>query len=160
LRQLIGYSNLHQFRLQDSKTGTVLVGEGKQLMLQPGINKLNKLKLMKIKLLLMAAIIGAASMSAHAGVRIGLSIGLPIPRVVVVAPAPAVVVAAPVVYAPPVVVAPAVCPGPGYIWAPGYWSVNSYGRVWIGGGWRYHAAPARYAFGYGHAYDHGYGWHR
>jgi hypothetical protein len=34
---------------------------------------------MKIKILLMAALIGAAAMSANAGVRFGVSVGLPLP---------------------------------------------------------------------------------
>ena len=102
---------------------------------------------MKTKLILLAAVIGAATtLSAHAGIRFGLSIGLPIPAPVVVV-APPVVVAAPVCAAP-VVVATTVCPGPGYAWVPGYWSVNGYGRVWVGGGWRYHAAPVFYGHGY------------
>jgi hypothetical protein len=115
---------------------------------------------MKTKILLMVALLSAASLSAHAGIRFGFSIGLPLP-VVVAAPAP-VVVAPPVVYAtaPAVVVGAGACPGPGYVWAPGYWSVNSYGRAWVGGGWRYHAAPAVYFHGgYGYGYGHG-GWHR
>jgi hypothetical protein len=117
---------------------------------------------MKTKILLVAALLGAASLSAQAGVHVGISFGLPLPLpVVVVHPAcpPPVVVAAPI--CPPPVVATAVvatppCPGPDYAWVPGYWSVNSYGRVWVGGGWRYHGAPIVYRHGYG--YGHGYGW--
>ena len=115
---------------------------------------------MKTKILLVVALLSAASLSAHAGIRFGFSVGLPLP-IIVAAPAP-VVVAPPVVYAtaPAVVVGTPACPAPGYVWAPGYWSVNSYGRVWVGGGWRYHAAPAGYFHGgYGYGYGHG-GWHR
>ncbi len=119
---------------------------------------------MKIaKLLAVAGLIGAASLSAHAGIRFGVSIGLPLPAVVVAAPAP-VIVAAPVVVAPPAVVIGAACPGVGYAWAPGYWSVNTYGRAWVPGCWRYHAVTVGfghgYAHGYGYGYGHGYGWHR
>jgi hypothetical protein len=123
---------------------------------------------MKTKVLLAATLIGAAALSAQAGVSFGFSLGLPVP--VVVAPAPVVVAPAPVVAVPaPVVVAPApavvvgatVCPGPGYIWAPGFWSVNSCGRVWVPGGWRFGGGHGAY-YGYGHAgWSHGgYGWHR
>ena len=37
---------------------------------------------MKTKILLLAALLGAAAMSANAGVRFGFSIGLPLPIVV------------------------------------------------------------------------------
>lgn len=90
---------------------------------------------MKTKILLAAALIGAATLSANAGVRFGFSIGIPAP-VVVVAPAP-------VVIATPVAVAPA-CPGPGYAWTPGYWSVAGYTRVWVPGCWNYHSGPRVY----------------
>lgn len=69
--------------------------------------KIKKLKLMKTKLLLVAALIGAASLSAHAGVRFGFSIGLPLP-VVVTTP---VVVTVPVTPASPVVEVP-----DSYVW--------------------------------------------
>ena len=108
---------------------------------------------MKIKVLLLAALVSAATLSARAGVHFSFGFNLPFPPVVVVsAPAPCVVAPpVPVVYAPPVVVCPpvvtvaAACPGPGYVWAPGYWS----GRVWVAGFWR---GPAHYA--YGHDYNH------
>ena len=90
---------------------------------------------MKTKMLLTAALIGAAALSSNAGVYFGLSVGLPLP---VVAP-------------PPVVVASA-CPGPGYVWAPGYWSVSSRTRCWVAGCWHYRPE-------YG-GYRHPYGWHR
>ncbi|MGA2684860.1 MAG: hypothetical protein ABSF51_07390 [Verrucomicrobiota bacterium] len=45
---------------------------------------------MKTKTFILAALLGAAAMSANAGVRFGISIGLPLP----------VVVSSPVVYAP------------------------------------------------------------
>lgn len=100
---------------------------------------------MKTKLLLTAALIGAVSLSAHAGVRVGFSFGLPVPRVVVTAPAPVVV-------APVVETVPA-CPGAGYVWVPGYWSGYGPARVWVAGCWR---APIH--VDYGHR-DNGRGYH-
>jgi hypothetical protein len=104
---------------------------------------------MKTKLLLTAALIGAVSLSAHAGVYVGFSVGLPVPHVVVRAPAPVVVVApAPVVETAPV------CPGAGYVWVSGYWSGYGPGRAWVAGFWR---APVHAV--YGHPYGgHYYGW--
>jgi hypothetical protein len=106
---------------------------------------------MKTKLLLTAALIGAVSLSAHAGVRVGFFVGLPAPRVVVQVPAPVVV--APVVEAVPA------CPAVGYVWVPGYWSGYGPARVWVTGVWR---APvhAVYVHPYGGHYDHYYGGHR
>lgn len=100
------------------------------------------------KLLLIAALISAASLSAHAGVRFGFAIGLPLPAPVVVAPVAPVVVPAPIVAAPvvaaPTVVAPApFYSAPGYVWAPGYWSVCGSGRVWVAGCYRYRGCYAR-----------------
>jgi hypothetical protein len=102
---------------------------------------------MKTKILLMAALVGAAAMSANAGVRFGFSIGLPLP----------VVVQAPVVYATPVTPAPGVvvqtappCPGVGFVWSPGYWSVCPTGRAWVPGSWG--CRPAHYYGGYHHGY--------
>jgi hypothetical protein len=118
---------------------------------------------MKIKVLLLAALVSAATLSAHAGVHFSFWFNLPVPPVPVVtvaAPPPCVVTPpAPVVVAPPVVTVATVCPGPGYVWVPGYWS----GRVWVAGCWR--AGAVHYAIGhyYGH-YDghdgHYNGWHR
>jgi len=116
-------------------------------MSQPSVENIKKLKLMKTKLLLIAALIGAASLPAHAGVRFGFSLGLPLP-VVVTAPVAPVVVAAPFVTAPPVVVTTPVYPAPGYV----YWSVCGYNRVWVPGCWHYRPAY----FGYAHPH----GWHR
>ena len=82
---------------------------------------------MKTKILILAALISAAAMSANAGVRFGISIGLPLP--VVYAPAPVTVVQT---------VTP--CPGIDYGWAPGYWSYRPDGRVCISGAWHYRAA--------------------
>lgn len=88
---------------------------------------------MKTKMLLMAALVGAAAMSANAGVRFGVSIGLPLP----------VVVSTPVVCATPVTPAPVTvvetvlpCPGVDYVWMPGH--------VWVSGAWRYRPAHAVY----------------
>ena len=86
---------------------------------------------MKTKMILLAVLIGAAAMSANAGIRFGFSIGLPLP-VVVTTP---VVVATPVAPAPVTVVgAVPVCPGVGYVWAPGY-SHRTTGYAWVPGAW-------------------------
>jgi hypothetical protein len=106
---------------------------------------------MKTKLLLTAALIGAVSLSAHAGVYMGFSVGLPAPRVVVRAPAPIVV-------APVVETVPA-CPGAGYVWVPGNWAGYGTARIWTAGFWR---APLHVAYAhpyYGHVY-HNYGGRR
>ena len=108
-------------------------------MLKGRLENKKQIKIMKTKVLLVAALIAAASMSAHAGVRFGFSIGLP----VVVAPV-----------APVVETIPA-CPTPGYVWVPGYWSGYGMARVWVGGGWR----PGPHAVVYAHPY-HGHPWHR
>ena len=108
------------------------------------MENIKKLKLMKTKLLLIAALIGAASLPAHAGVRLGFSFGLPLPV--------PVMVMAPVVTVPPAVVTTPVYPAPGYVWAQGYWSVCGYNRVWVPGCWHYRPAH----FGYARPY----GWHR
>jgi hypothetical protein len=100
---------------------------------------------MKMKLFLVAALFGAATLSANAGVRFGFSFGLPLfvpPPPVVVAPAPYVaapvvapVVAAPVYPGPVVYAAPAYSYYPGYVWAPGYWGWRGGCRTWFGGHW-------------------------
>ena len=104
---------------------------------------------MKTKILFVAALLGAAVMSANAGVRFGFSLGVPLP----------VVVSTPVVYAAPVTPVPVAvvqtvppCPGVDYVWAPGYWSYRTAGRVWVPGAWCYH--PAHVGF------DHHHGWYR
>jgi hypothetical protein len=100
---------------------------------------------MKTKMLLLAALVGTAALSANAGVRFGFSVGLPLPVVV----ATPVVVAAPVACAPATVVQTVpVCPGAGYVWAPGYWSYRTRGYAWVPGAWSYHPVHA----GYGHYY--------
>jgi hypothetical protein len=99
--------------------------------------------IMKTKTLLLAALVGAAALSANAGVRFGFSFGLPVPVVVpapvVVAPvvvaAPPVVCAAPVVPPPVVVTAVPPCPGVDFVWTPGYWACGPRGRVWMAGAW-------------------------
>jgi len=125
----------------------------------PVVNQtIEPVKIMKTKLMLVAALIGAATLSAQAGVHFGFSFGLPLP-VAVVAPVAPMVVAPPVVVAPSVVVAAPGCPGPGYIWAPGYWSVTGYGRVWVPGCWR--GGYGHYGYAYGHGgWGRGYGWRR
>jgi len=133
--------------------GTVRVNEAMRQMSRPPVENIKKLKLMKTKLLLIAALIGAASLPAHAGVRFGFSFGLPLPvPVVVTAPVAPVVVAAPVVTVPSLVVTTPVYPAPGCVWAPGYWSVCGYNRVWVPGCWHYR--PAHFV------YAHPYGWRR
>jgi len=111
------------------------------------------MKLMKTKLFLTAALIGAATLSAHAGVRFGFSFDLPLPvPVVVTAPIVPVVVNAPVVTVPSVVVTTPAYSAPSYVWAPGYWSVSGYSRVWVPGCWQYHPVHIMYF----HPHD----WHR
>jgi len=107
----------------------------KKRIVQVNVRQNNVNKIMKTKILLLAALIGAVAMSANAGVRFGLFIGLPLPVVV----APQVVVATLVAPAPVTVVAtvPA-CPGVGYVWGPGYWSYRTTGYAWVPGAWRYH----------------------
>jgi hypothetical protein len=122
---------------------------------------------MKTKMLLMAALVGAATVSAQAGVRFGFSIGLPLPApVIVTAPAAPVYVTAPapVCVAPTAVAAPAptvvvqtpACPGVGYVWNAGYYTYAGYNRVWVPGCWQYRPSHVVYARGYG--YDHGHGY--
>lgn len=73
-------------------------------------------------MLLLAALVGAAAMSANAGVRFGVSIGLP------------VVVATPVPPPLPVIVETVPpCPIVGYVWTPGYWTYRANHYVWISG---------------------------
>jgi hypothetical protein len=115
-----------------------------------------EMKHMKTKLLLTAALVGAASLSAQAGVHFGFSFGLPLPPlpvpVIYTAPAAPVYVA-PAVCAPPaVVVTTPACPGPDYVWAPGYWSVSGPRRVWIAAGWQHRPSYVVY----GHDYDRGH----
>ena len=99
---------------------------------------------MKTKILLLAALVSAATLSANAGVRFGFSFGIPVPVVVpapvvvatpVTAAAPPVVVVAPVAPQPVVVAAVTPCPGVDYVWTPGYWAYRPGGRVWIAGAW-------------------------
>ena len=88
---------------------------------------------MKTKNILMAVLLGAAAMSANAGVRFDIQLRLPLP----------VVVSTPVVCAPaPVTVVQTVpaCPDVNYVWAPGYWSYRPSGRAWMSGGWHYRPA--------------------
>lgn len=105
---------------------------------------------MKTKIILLAALMGAAAMSANAGVNFGFSIGFPTP----------VFVSPPVVYGAPVAVVQPTppCPGVGYVWSPGYWSVYPTGRVWVPGAWRYQSTVVVYGRDrddrhFGHDYD-------
>jgi hypothetical protein len=100
---------------------------------------------MKTKMFLLAALVGAAALSANAGVRFDFSLGLPVP----------VIVSAPPVIPAPVTVVQTVpsCPGVNYVWVPGCWSYGATGRVWVPGAWFHHPAHV----GYGH-YDAGRRW--
>jgi len=101
---------------------------------------------MKTKLLLTAALVSAATLSAQAGVRFGFSFGLPLPvPVVVTAPVMPVVMTAPVVAGPSVVVTTPAYPAPAYVWAPGYWLVCGYNRMWVPGCWHYRPTHFVYA---------------
>ena len=102
---------------------------------------------MKTKMLLIAALVGAAALSANAGVRFGFSIGLPLP-IVVTTP---VVVASPFAPAPVAVVetVPA-SPSLVYVWVPGYWSYRTTGYAWVPGSWCYRPAYVRGHFYGGH----------
>ena len=88
---------------------------------------------MKTKTALIAALFGAAALTANAGVHFGFSIGLPTP----------VAVSTPVVYTTPlpapVTVFQTVPPGSyaDYVWVAGYWSNPPTGRVWVPGAWHY-----------------------
>jgi len=110
---------------------------------------------MKTKMLILAALIGAAAMSADAGVRFGFFFGLPAP----------VVVSSPVVYTAPVAPAPVTvvqtvppCPGVGYVWVAGYWSYVPTGRVWVPGAWQYRPGRVAYVTGWHGADGHHYGY--
>ncbi len=91
---------------------------------------------MKTKMLLLAALVGAAAMSANAGVRFGFSIGLPLP----------VIVSTPVVCATPVTPVPVIviqtispCLSVDYVWVPGAWHHRPahvmYGHYYAGRCW-------------------------
>jgi hypothetical protein len=114
------------------------------------------MNLMKAKLLLTAALIGAVGLSAHAATYVGISFGLP--RVMIPAPRVVVTAPAPVLVAPVVETVPA-CPGTGYVWVPGYWSGYGTARIWVGGCWRAPVHPV-YAHPYVGHYDHNHGWRR
>lgn len=95
-------------------------------------------KVMKTKILLTAALLGAAALTANAGVHFGFSIGLPA----------SVAVSMPVAYTTPALPAPVtvvriVPPGsdPRCVWVGGHWSNLQTGRAWVPGAWRYRPAP-------------------
>lgn len=78
--------------------------------------------------MLMAALVGAAALSANAGISFNVSVGVP------VVVAPPVVAVTPVPPPPPVVVETVPpCPGVDYVWAAGYWSYRPTGYVWVRG---------------------------
>src|SRR5215469_3083119 len=87
--------------------------------------------------------------TAHAGVHVGISFGIPIPAPVVVAPAPVVVAPAPVVVPPPmpapIVEVVPICPTPGYIWVGGSWGWCNNHWVWTRGHW---GPPAHWSYAY------------
>jgi hypothetical protein len=122
-----------------------------------------KEKHMKTKLILAAALIGTATLSAQAGVHFGFtSFGLPLPPIPVITvrqPAPVVYAAPAPVYvapdacaAPAVVVAQPACPGPDYVWVDGYWGVRDNHRVWVGGRWDHRPVTVSYYDRF-HGYD-------
>jgi hypothetical protein len=87
---------------------------------------------MKTKILVLATLVGAAALSANAGVSFNFSFGLPA-AVVVSQP---VVVAQPVPPPLPVVVETVpVCPSVDYVWVGGCWSYRPTGYVWTHGSW-------------------------
>ena len=99
-------------------------------------------------MLLLAALVSAASMSAQAGVRFGFSLPLP------------VVFTAPVVVATPSAVvetAPA-CPGVNYVWSAGYWSCRPAGYVGVPGFWNYRPAHVVYGRYYTDRFHGGHRW--
>ena len=106
---------------------------------------------MKTKMLLLAALAGAAAMSANAGVSFNVTLGQQLP---VLAPAPAVC-AVPVAPVPVAAVqtVPA-CPGVNYVWVPGCWSFQATGHVWLPGAWQYRPMHAeRRQFHDGHCWQ-------
>jgi hypothetical protein len=117
------------------------------------------------KLMLLAALVGAATASANAGVRFNVDLVVPAPVIVT----PVVTTVYPPAPAPIVEVAP-VCPGVGYVWAPGYWTFRDHAYVWVRGAWNYrpvrwgqdHDRGHDFDRGHDHAYDrdHGYGFRR
>ncbi|HEY4417190.1 MAG TPA: YXWGXW repeat-containing protein [Verrucomicrobiae bacterium] len=98
------------------------------------------------KIILMAALIGAATLSANAGVHVGFSVGIPVP---VIVSAPVVTTITPA----PIVETAVPCPGVDYVWASGYWSHTSIGYSWVRGRWNYRSD-------HGHWFGHFYGGHR
>jgi len=89
---------------------------------------------MKTKILVVAALVGIAAVSANAGVQCNISIGFPAP---VIVSGPVVVVATPAPPPPPVVVVrtPPSCPPRGCDWRPGYWAHRPVNYACAGGGW-------------------------
>jgi hypothetical protein len=90
---------------------------------------------MHVQKLALLALVGAAPLAAHAGLDIGIRLGIP------VAPAGGEIV---VRSAPPreIVENPPPPPGPGYAWVRGHWSWrDDRGWVWMHGHWEYAAQP-------------------
>lgn len=105
------------------------------------------LNIMKTKMLLLAALVGAAAMSANAGVRFGISVALPLP-VVVTAPVAVATVGQPTLAVAVVETIPA-CPSVDYVGAPGYWSYRPTGCAWVPGAWCNRPAHVAYGRFYG-----------
>lgn len=98
------------------------------------------------QLLLLSAVLISAATVAHAGVRVGFGVGLPLPAL----PLPGVVVSTQCAPAPVVVAQPEVCAPAPVVVAPAYPPA----RVYFGPRYYY---PHRYAYGYGRGY-YGYGY--
>ncbi len=75
---------------------------------------------MNPKMLIMAVLVGAAAMSANAGIRFGVSIGLPLPLVVTTPFAPKPVTGVETV---------PVCAGVGCVWAAAFGSYRTTGHA-------------------------------
>jgi len=85
------------------------------------------MKLTQVSLFALAC--GAAPLAAHAGVEIGLNIG--VPEIIVGSqPPPLRVEAAPL------------SPGPGYIWIRGHWRWHHGNWDWVGGRWEFVTQPS------------------
>lgn len=78
---------------------------------------------MKIKLLVLAALLFAGLPLASSNAYVGISVAIAPPLIPV--------------YSQPY------CPGPGYIWTPGYWAYSDIGYYWVPGVW---VEPPRIGF--------------
>lgn len=103
------------------------------------------------KMMLLAALVGAATTGANAGVR--FDVEWRVPTYVVVTPE------LPPTPAPVVEVVP-VCPGEGYVWAPGYWTFRDHGYVWVRGAWNRRLMGGRDERGGDYGYERGHDFER